>query len=161
MNRKLYSALTILIAGAHLSSGYADTPPSMLLSCNVESNNFSDIKDKLFRKEVTLRGSQTTDQGKKKILVLGQYELWAETHMMSFTGKPQILDYVIKILDTKNNSATIASSGRYAVNPKLMGATLRIVNYDTTGAHEIGFINFSCDTLDVPDQPVFKMMPLN
>lgn len=156
MVRKIIHSIAILlIAGiGFVTPTYGSEKPSMLLVCNVKAENFPGTKNKLYHKEVTLQGSQLTDLGKKKVMDLGDYQLWAETYMMNLTGKAQIIDYVLIIRNTKTNMASIAHSGIHPLNHELMTAKVRQVVYD--GKKVTGFIDFGCESMDIPKKPVFK-----
>ena len=159
MTKLTFIQCFIALLCAYTLSGYAADDSSMLLSCNVKSENFPGVKDTLQRKEVRLHGSQTTDLGRKKIMDLGHYQLWAETYAMSFTGKPQIIDYVVKILNTKTRQAAIAHSGVHPHGGSGLAATVRQVHYKEDGKHEAGFINLRCLSFGLPSPP--KMEPLD
>lgn len=150
--------VTILLSCS--MSALAADDSSLLLSCNVKVKNYPGIKDTLYRKEVRLSGTQTTDLGRKKIMDLGNYQLWVEAYAMSLTGKPQILEYIAKIVNTKTMQASIAHSGVHPQGGSGLAATVRQVRYDKSGKHEIGFINLKCLSFGLPDTPIFKKLEI-
>ncbi len=131
--------------------------PRMLIACNVSAESYPEIKNTLFRKEITLTGSQLSQEGKKLIGKIRPYEFWVETNMLSLNEPVQILDFVLVMKNTKTNISHFALSGRHAINDGLMMAKLRSVAYKKEGVHEHGTLEFSCLTQDVPTKPVFDV----
>lgn len=131
----------------------------MLVNCNASVKSIPGLPDKSFMNEVTLTGAQLSPEGKKSLGVIGHYEFWVETNLMSLFGKPQIMDFVAKIEDTNTGVTYQAISGRHPVNDDIMIGKVSVITYEADGITEKSTIILDCLTHDVPTKPDLQTIP--